>query len=62
MRCRYFGELEQMASKFPFDDDNLKVAFGWTNFAGKDTKPGKSAGYLYDFLLIFFLDNGSGEL
>jgi programmed cell death 6-interacting protein len=28
-----------LGGKFPFNDDNLKVAFAWTNFAGKDTKP-----------------------
>lgn len=37
---RYYGELQQLAAKFPFDDDNLKVAFAWTNFSGKDNKPG----------------------
>lgn len=39
---RYFAQILKLATKFPFDEDNLKVTFTWSNFQGKDMKPGTS--------------------
>lgn len=48
----YLAQLARLPTRFPLDEDGIKVNFSWFNFAGKEKKSGK-LNQLVDYFVMF---------